>query len=166
MVGMVSHHILSSILFGLKEWFVWFLFTFIWANNEKTCLSFSLSQTEVKILGQLHHPHLVKLIGYSYEKEHRLLVYEFMQLGSLDSLLFQRKFLNSYNKHSVSIFNLILKYGVWCHSPGAALPLSWVNRIKIALGAGKGLAFLHGAEKPVIYRDFKPSNILIDSVCT
>ncbi|VFQ60017.1 unnamed protein product [Cuscuta campestris] len=41
-------------------------------------------------------------------------------------------------------------------------PLPWSTRMKIALGASKGLAFLHEAEKPVIYRDFKTSNILLD----
>lgn len=45
-----------------------------------------------------------------------------------------------------------------------ALPLSWSQRMSIALGAAKGLAFLHGSERPVIYRDFKTSNILLDSV--
>lgn len=46
------------------------------------------------------------------------------------------------------------------------LPLPWSTRMKIALGAAKGLAFLHEeAEKPVIYRDFKTSNILLDAVC-
>lgn len=44
------------------------------------------------------------------------------------------------------------------------IPLPWSNRIKIALGAAKGLAFLHGGPEPVIYRDFKTSNILLDSV--
>ena len=44
-------------------------------------------------------------------------------------------------------------------------PASWSIRMKIALGAAKGLAFLHEeAERPVIYRDFKTSNILLDVV--
>lgn len=47
------------------------------------------------------------------------------------------------------------------------LPLPWSIRMKIALGAAKGLAFLHEeAQKPVIYRDFKTSNILLDAVCS
>lgn len=48
-----------------------------------------------------------------------------------------------------------------------SLPLPWVARMKIAYGAAKGLAFLHEeAERPVIYRDFKTSNILLDVVVT
>ena len=46
-----------------------------------------------------------------------------------------------------------------------SLPLPWSIRMKIALGAAKGLAFLHEeADRPVIYRDFKTSNILLDAV--
>uniref|UniRef100_A0A0E0EXC9 non-specific serine/threonine protein kinase n=1 Tax=Oryza meridionalis TaxID=40149 RepID=A0A0E0EXC9_9ORYZ len=90
---------------------------------------------EVIFLGQLRHHHLVKLIGYCYEDEHRLLVYEFMARGSLEKHLFK--------KYSAS--------------------LPWSTRLKIAIGAARGLAFLHEAAKPVIYRDFKTSNILLNS---
>ncbi|CAH1422846.1 unnamed protein product [Lactuca virosa] len=91
--------------------------------------------TEVTFLGQLRHPHLVKLIGYCCEEKNRLLVYEYMTRGNLESQLFRR--------YSIS--------------------LPWLTRIQIALGAAKGLAFLHGEDKPVIYRDFKTSNILLAS---
>lgn len=91
--------------------------------------------TEVIMLGQLRHPHLVKLIGYCYEEDHRVLVYEFMEQGSLETHLF-----NAYIS-----------------------PLPWEKRIKIAYGAAKGLAFLHSVDPPVIYRDFKASNILLDA---
>uniref|UniRef100_A0A0V0ICB0 non-specific serine/threonine protein kinase n=1 Tax=Solanum chacoense TaxID=4108 RepID=A0A0V0ICB0_SOLCH len=91
---------------------------------------------EVNFLGDLIHPNLVKLIGYCIEDDQRLLVYEFMPRGSLENHLFRR-----------------------------SLPLPWSIRMKIALGAAKGLAFLHEeAERPVIYRDFKTSNILLDAV--
>ncbi|KAJ9707643.1 hypothetical protein PVL29_002606 [Vitis rotundifolia] len=90
---------------------------------------------EVIFLGQLRHPNLVKLIGYCCEDDERLLVYEFMPRGSLENHLFKR----------------------------LSVSLPWGTRLKIAVGAAKGLAFLHGAEQPVIYRDFKTSNVLLDS---
>ncbi|KAJ6325842.1 hypothetical protein OIU78_013018 [Salix suchowensis] len=89
---------------------------------------------EVIFLGQLSHPNLVKLIGYCCEDEQRVLIYEYMSRGSVENNLFSR----------------------------VLLPLPWSIRMKIAYGAAKGLAFLHEAEKPVIYRDFKTSNILLD----
>uniref|UniRef100_A0A0D9VSH0 non-specific serine/threonine protein kinase n=1 Tax=Leersia perrieri TaxID=77586 RepID=A0A0D9VSH0_9ORYZ len=92
---------------------------------------------EVNYLGQLSHPNLVRLIGYCYEDEQRLLVYEFMPRGSLEHHLFRRG----------SHFQ----------------PLPWNLRIKVALEAARGLAFLHSDQAKVIYRDFKTSNILLDS---
>lgn len=47
---------------------------------------------------------------------------------------------------------------------GMSATLTWLRRIKVALDAAKGLAFLHGLERQIIYRDFKTSNILLDSV--
>ncbi|CAH8268708.1 unnamed protein product [Arabidopsis lyrata] len=94
--------------------------------------------TEINYLGQLSHPNLVKLIGYCLEDEQRLLVYEFMHKGSLENHLFANG-------------NRDFK------------PLSWILRIKVALDAAKGLAFLHSDPVKVIYRDIKASNILLDS---
>ncbi|XP_059644425.1 probable serine/threonine-protein kinase PBL3 [Cornus florida] len=91
--------------------------------------------SEVNYLGQLHHPNLVKLIGFCLDGDNRLLVYEFMPRGSLENHLFRR----------------------------GAQPLPWATRIKVAIGAARGLSFLHDSESQVIYRDFKASNILLDS---
>lgn len=91
--------------------------------------------TEVDYLGQLHHPNLVKLIGYCSEGENRLLVYEFMPKGSLENHLFRR----------------------------GPQPLSWAVRLKVAIGSARGLSFLHDLKSQVIYRDFKASNILLDA---
>ncbi|XP_074286799.1 putative serine/threonine-protein kinase PBL17 [Silene latifolia] len=90
---------------------------------------------EVNYLGKLSHPNLVRLIGYCCEDEHRLLVYEYLASGCLEKHLFRRM----------------------------SSTLTWLRRIKIALDAAKGLAFLHGLERQIIYRDFKTSNILLDS---
>ncbi|KAL1803902.1 hypothetical protein ACET3Z_032549 [Daucus carota] len=92
---------------------------------------------EISCLGTLCHPNLVKLIGYCLEDERRFLVYEFMAHGSLDLHLFRRSANNQL--------------------------LTWNLRMSIALGAAKGLAYLHSPEANVIHRDFKTSNILIDS---
>ncbi|XP_038693941.1 serine/threonine-protein kinase PBS1-like [Tripterygium wilfordii] len=92
---------------------------------------------EVLMLSLLHHPNLVNLIGYCADGEQRLLVYEFMPSGSLEDHL-----------HDL---------------PPDKEPLDWNTRMKIAAGAAKGLEYLHDkARPPVIYRDFKSANILLD----
>lgn len=91
---------------------------------------------EVLMLSLLHHPNLVNLIGYCADGDQRLLVYEFMPLGSLEDHL-----------HDL---------------PPDKEPLDWNTRMKIAAGAAKGLEYLHDkANPPVIYRDLKSSNILL-----
>ncbi|XP_044488940.1 probable serine/threonine-protein kinase PIX13 [Mangifera indica] len=108
--------------------------------NSESLQGFEEWQSEVNFLGRLSHPNLVKLLGYCWEEKELLLVYEFMQKGSLENHLFGR---GSF-----------------------VLPLPWDIRLKIAIGAARGLVFLHTSEKQVIYRDFKASNILLDGSYT
>ncbi|KAH8503150.1 hypothetical protein Peur_066936 [Populus x canadensis] len=104
--------------------------------NPESVQGFQEWQSEVNFLGRLSHPNLVKLLGYCWEDKELLLVYEFMQKGSLENHLFRK-------------------------NPNIE-PLSWDIRLKIAVGAARGLTFLHTSDKKVIYRDFKASNILLD----
>ncbi|XP_028751616.1 receptor-like serine/threonine-protein kinase ALE2 [Neltuma alba] len=92
---------------------------------------------EVEMLSRLHHRNLVKLIGICTEETFRCLVYELIPNGSVDSHL-----------HGVD---------------RETSPIDWVARMKIALGAARGLAYLHEDSSPrVIHRDFKSSNILLE----
>ncbi|KAJ8751086.1 hypothetical protein K2173_016267 [Erythroxylum novogranatense] len=92
---------------------------------------------EVEMLSRLHHRNLVKLIGICTEVHAHCLVYELIPNGSVESHL------HGFDKESA--------------------PLGWNARIKIALGAARGLAYLHeDSNPPVIHRDFKSSNILLE----
>ncbi|GMH05694.1 hypothetical protein Nepgr_007534 [Nepenthes gracilis] len=92
-------------------------------------------QTEVKLLGRLHHRNLLNLVGYCAEKGKNILIYVYMSNGSLSSHLYGE------NKES----------------------LSWDLRVHILLDVARGLEYLHdGAVPPVIHRDIKSSNILLD----
>ncbi|KAL3517361.1 hypothetical protein ACH5RR_019950 [Cinchona calisaya] len=95
---------------------------------------------EVEMLSRLHHRNLVKLVGYysSRDSSQNLLCYELVPNGSLES---------------------------WLHGPlGVNCPLDWDTRMKIALDAARGLAYLHEDSQPcVIHRDFKASNILLEN---
>ncbi|KAL6890529.1 hypothetical protein ACP4OV_008784 [Aristida adscensionis] len=95
---------------------------------------------EVEMLSRLHHRNLVKLIGYysSRDSSQNLLCYELVPNGSLEA---------------------------WLHGAlGANCPLDWDTRMRIALDAARGLAYLHEDSQPcVIHRDFKASNILLEN---
>jgi serine/threonine protein kinase len=104
-------------------------------NKQKNSKEF---HTELDLLSRLNHAHLLNLLGYCEEGGERLLVYEFMAHGSLHQHL---------------------------HGKNNALQeqLDWVRRVTIAVQAARGIEYLHGyACPPVIHRDIKSSNILID----
>lgn len=102
----------------------------------------SAFDSELSFLSRLHHKHLVRLVGYCEERDERLLVYEYMKNGALFDHLHDK---NNVEKSS-SIVN------------------SWKMRIKIALDAARGIEYLHNyAVPPIIHRDIKSSNILIDA---
>ncbi|KAM7462727.1 hypothetical protein LguiA_030848 [Lonicera macranthoides] len=101
-------------------------------------------RTEIEMLSKFRHCHIVSLIGYCYSSTEMILVYEHMVNGSLADHL-----------HKIG------KYGT-------SSDLSWVQRLKICLGAARGLDYLHtgtGVQDSVIHRDVKSSNILLDKNC-
>lgn len=89
---------------------------------------------EVTIICRIHHLNLVRMRGFCAQGEHRLLVYEYVPNGSLDTHLFS-----------------------------ATCALDWKKRYQIALGTGRGIAYLHEeCLEWVLHCDIKPQNVLLD----
>ncbi|KAL6609763.1 hypothetical protein ACP70R_039732 [Stipagrostis hirtigluma subsp. patula] len=91
-------------------------------------------KNEIELLSRVHHRNLVSLIGFCYEQGEQMLVYEYISNGTLRE-------------------NLLVR-GTY---------LDWKKRLRIALGSARGLAYLHElADPPIIHRDIKSTNILLD----
>jgi serine/threonine protein kinase len=106
-------------------------------------------RAEMDALRNLRHRNIVKILGYCVSGADRLLVYEYMEKGSLDQWLQDA---SSENDDMATFFQ-----------GGVRKPLGWETRIKIAKGVANGLAYCHGLEQPIIHRDIKASNVLLDS---
>ncbi|KAF3567231.1 hypothetical protein DY000_02012698 [Brassica cretica] len=92
-------------------------------------------KTEIELLSRVHHKNVVKLLGFCFDRSEQMLVYEYIPNGSLTDGL----------------------------SGKNGIRLDWTRRLKIALGSSKGLAYLHElADPPIIHRDIKSNNILLD----
>ncbi|XP_043697901.1 G-type lectin S-receptor-like serine/threonine-protein kinase At2g19130 [Telopea speciosissima] len=98
-------------------------------------------RAEVSTIGMIQHVNLVRLRGFCCQGTERLLVYDFMPNGSLDSHLFHKK-----------------------KDSGDKVLLDWKTRYQIALGTARGLAYLHEkCRECIIHCDIKPENILLDA---
>ncbi|KAI6678937.1 hypothetical protein NL676_039733 [Syzygium grande] len=92
-------------------------------------------KNEIELLSRVHHKNLVSLVGFCFEQGEQLLVYEFLPNGTLKESL----------------------------SGKSGIRLDWARRLKVAVGAARGLAYLHElANPPIIHRDIKSTNILLD----
>jgi serine/threonine protein kinase len=119
---------------------------------------------EVLMLSLLLHENLVNLVGYCAYGEQRLFVYEYMPLGSLEDHLHGKSPLTLQVDKALSCSQpLIFDLHPFADLPSDKKPLDWATRMKVVDGAAKGLEYLHDiAKTPVIYRDLKSSNILLD----
>ncbi|XP_030946984.1 probable leucine-rich repeat receptor-like protein kinase At5g49770 isoform X7 [Quercus lobata] len=92
-------------------------------------------KTEIELLSRVHHKNLVSLLGFCFEQGEQMLVYEYIPNGTLMGSV----------------------------SGKSGIRLDWMGRLKVTLGAARGLVYLHEhANPPIIHRDIKSNNILLD----
>jgi serine/threonine protein kinase len=126
-------------------------------------------KNEIELLSRVHHKNLVSLVGFCYEQGEQMLVYEYIPNGTLRENLMG----NTHRYHYQHIFT---NYCMFVNKVGSnysliagkgGMHLDWMTRLRIAIGSAKGLAYLHElANPPIIHRDIKSTNILLDESLT
>ncbi|CAN4110817.1 unnamed protein product [Withania somnifera] len=92
-------------------------------------------KTEIELLSRVHHKNVVGLAGFCFDQGEQMLVYEYIPNGTLKDGL----------------------------SGKTGIRLDWMRRLRIAIGAARGLQYLHDlVNPPIIHRDIKSNNILLD----
>ncbi|MCI28155.1 receptor-like protein kinase, partial [Trifolium medium] len=95
-----------------------------------------MMRKEIEVLGMYKHRNLIKYADYWIGADYGLVLYEFIENGSLHDIL---------------------------HEKNPPPPLTWKARFNIAVGIAEGIAYLHNnCVPPIVHRDIKPKNILID----
>ncbi|PON52664.1 Mitogen-activated protein kinase kinase kinase [Parasponia andersonii] len=105
-------------------------------------------KSELEILGKLRHRNITGILGYYISGANMILIYKLYEKGNLEVHLHNDSSLLSAGKNDMS------------YRPS---PLSWEARHKIVTGVAKGLGYMHDLDKPIIHRDVKASNVLLDS---
>lgn len=110
--------------------------------NSDAYQGFREFRAEMETLSKLRHPNIVKILGYCVTGSDRILIYEYIENGNLDDWLLETT------------------------SSGAEtsrVPLPWELRVKVVIGVANALNYMHNLEVPIIHRDIKTSNVLLDS---
>jgi serine/threonine protein kinase len=108
-------------------------------------------ESEARILCNIRHNNIVKLLCCLSSAESKLLVYDYMDNGSLDRWLHGDYILRAGNSLAMA-------------RPVQRVPLDWPTRLLVAVGAAQGLCYMHHeCSPPIVHRDIKTSNILLDS---